>query len=67
VRFRQQEWCGEIYLKRGAPFLRSEIWQPRGERERGVVNDNVDPAKALKRHSHDLLRHSGRGHVTRDG
>ena len=66
-RFRQQEWCGEIYLKRGAPFLRSEIRQPRGARERGVVNDNVDAAKALKCHPHDLLRRTGRGDVTRDG
>src|SRR3989440_2598513 len=66
-RLREQEWRGEIDLKGGVPFLRSQIRKPRGERERGIVNDNVDAAKALKCHSYDLLRRTGRGDVTRDG
>src|SRR2546423_13460819 len=65
-RLREEEWRGEIDLKGGAPFLRSQIRKPRGARERGVVNDNVDAAEALKRHSHDLLRRTGLGDVTRD-
>src|SRR5438477_8564201 len=66
-RLREQEWRSEIDLKGGAPFLRSQIRKPGGARERGVVNDNVDAAKALKCHSHDLLRCTGRGDVTWDG
>ena len=66
-RLREQERRGEIDLKCGAPFLRGQIRKPRGARERGVVHDNVDPAKALQCHAHDLFRGTGRGDVTRDG
>src|SRR5262249_25603901 len=62
---REQKWRGKIDLKRGAPFLRSQIRKPCGKRKRGVVNDNVDAAKALKCHPYDLVRDAVCGDVTR--
>src|SRR4051812_17513107 len=64
---REQEWRGKVDLEGGAPFLRGQIGKSRRKRERGVVHDNVDAAKALQCYSHDLLRRSGRGDVTWDG
>jgi hypothetical protein len=65
--FRHQERRCEVDLDYSAPLLGGEIGEACRHRERGVVDQDVDPSEAFERAARDLVGDAVRRDVSRHG